>query len=160
MASTTTFDTIAGTVSGTGGTLVAKGSDQTLSSTSLADVLTFDVAANTNYRFEFTVRYISSTSTEGLALGLNGPASPTSLLASVEIYHTTTGGVRSEPLSAYETKIQDSTGNATESFAIVRGVLQNGANAGTLALRGSTETGGGNSVAIKAGSWGVLNTLS
>lgn len=147
------------TPGGAGGNSVAvKATDQSLTATTLADIstLTFAVSANTTYRFEFLVRYISSTSTEGLALSVNGPASPTFVLASIEIYHTTTGGVRSEPLAVYDTKIQDSTGNATESFAIVRGVVENGVNAGTLALRGSTETGGANSVAIKAGSWGVL----
>jgi hypothetical protein len=143
-----------------------KASDQSSTSTALADVsdLSFNLSANVDYRFEFLVSYVSSVSTEGLGLAVNGTGTLSSLLGSAEICHTTTGGYRTEMFNGFDQKVQDTTGNATGganqgAYAWVTGVVRF-STAGTFTLRFATETGSTNSITIKAGSWAVLTPLN
>lgn len=148
--------------------LVFLGSDQTSTSTSFADVsgLTFSVAANTSYAFEFEGGFSSSAATEGQALSVNGPASPTSISYTVQSFNVNDASAppRSDFVTAYDSTAAlrmtgPSPGGTTCSWR-VKGILRNGANAGTLALRFRAETGGGNSVTIKAGSWATCGATN
>lgn len=148
---------------GSGGVVtgVELSADRTSTSTSLADVtgLSFAVAANTTYDFEFNIAYTSSASTEGLGLSMNGPASPTSIFYTVYIASAT--ALRDTGYAtAYETNFQAINGanSAGQGSARISGRLVNGANAGTLIVRFSTETGGANSSVIKTLSFGRLTT--
>lgn len=130
-----------------------KTSDQSSTVVALADVtgLSFAVAANTDYIFEFTVLYNTVGATTGIALAVNGPASPTQILGGI-ITGADSNNVYPGAFSAYDSAVISVRGNATLSTAVVRGILRNGANAGTLILRFASEIAT-ESVTIKAGSF-------
>jgi hypothetical protein len=141
--------------------VVRKTADQSNSSgTVLADVtgLTFPVAANTAYVFEFHLFVVAQALTTGLVVSVNGPLLPTHVRFGAHI-PTTATAFFSGGATAYDTAL---VSTATPSLTvphltIVRGVLENGINAGTLALRMRSEVNG-SSVTIQRGSWGRLQT--
>lgn len=119
--------------------------DVTNATSSFADAtgLTFSILASKDYVFEAWVLFQSDTATTGIALGVNGPASPTSVTIQTQIpislVAVTAGGAR-----AYD------SGTATASvdtinvnlLAKISGIIRNGSNAGTLAIRFAAETTG------------------
>jgi hypothetical protein len=127
--------------------------DVSNSTVTLADVtgLSFPVAASTDYDFEFLVPFTSPVLTTGLALALAGPASP--LLLAVEISVPTTAGNR-----VYKsTNVYNAEALGTDvdvinvpRFASIRGVLRNGATAGTVVARFRSEVAA-SAVVVKAG---------
>lgn len=152
-----------GSGGGGGATVTAHtvASDQTSTSTSYADVtgMTASVAANKTYVFEAYINWTSSGSTEGIGLAINGPASPTSLVAHVGInaganYYQFSGN------STYDAGVVATSGaGATVRIAHVRGVITTGASSGTFAIRYRSETGSSNSVTVAAGSSLILTAL-
>jgi hypothetical protein len=121
-------------------------SDVTNSTTSFADVtgLSLPVLANTNYEFEFEVIFQGSTTGKGIALSVNGPASPTSVMVHSEI-PTSLTAVSYQMARSYDTTTATTsvdTANAN-CYARCYGTLFNGANAGTLILRFRRNIGGG-----------------
>lgn len=137
-------------------------SDQTSSSTSLADVtgLTASVAANSKYRFMCLIHHQESVSTEGLGLAINGPAGITNICAEAQIYTASAGTVFLDIITAVETTVQNTTGvSASVKPAYVSGYFETGANAGTFAIRYKAETGTANSVTVKAGSFLILTQV-
>ena len=139
---------------------VRLGTDRTSTSTSLADVtdLSVSIAANKVYKLKACIRYKSSGATEALGLAINGPASPTSVEASVLISGYT-GVYRSEHTSGYDTAVTGVSSTTTSMAAVLDALIVNGANAGTLAIRFKSETGGANSVTVEAGSWLTLEEV-
>lgn len=152
-----------GSGGGGGATVTAHtvASDQTSTSTSYADVtgMTASVAANKTYVFEAYINWTSSGSTEGIGLAINGPASPTSLVAHVGInaganYYQFSGN------ATYDSGVVATSGAAaTVRIAHVRGVITTGASSGTFAIRYRAETGSSNSVTVAAGSSLILTAL-
>ena len=148
---------------GGGATVTATtlGSDQSSSSTSYADVtgLTASVAASSTYEFEFFIAWHSTNSTEGIALAVNGPSSPASLIAHVGInsganYYQFLG-----VSTAYDSGVLCTNGTSgTSRVAHVRGVITTGASSGTLALRFRAETGG-TAATVDAGSVLILTKV-
>ena len=130
--------------------------DRSNATTSFADVadLTFSIAANEVVSFSFHLMILSSASTVGVQLAVNGPASPTAVNVMAEIYTTATGTVV-VPQTAYDTTTgQPTAGVATRVPAYVYGTIENGATAGTVALRLRAEVSG--TVTVVRGSWGEV----
>jgi len=104
--------------------------------------LTFSVVTSTNYSFTCEVFYTTSATTNALQLSMNGPASPTALRYSVRT-STTATAMHTASQTAYDTVTNPATaGGSTVLMVRVAGTLENGSNAGTLALRLRSETGG------------------
>jgi hypothetical protein len=138
-------------------------SDQTSSSATLADVtgLTAAVGAGRKYHFRCLIHHQSSISTEGLGLAINGPAGMTNICAEAQIYTAGAGTVMMDVITAVETAVQNTTGvSVSVKPAYISGYFETGANAGTFAIRFKAETGGGNSVTIKAGSFLILEEVA
>lgn len=145
---------------GSGPAVARKTADQSSTSTSFADVtgLTFSISASTNYRIECTLYHVTAVNTTALQVALNGPASPTAMRYSV-ITWTTATATHAGTQSAYDAVTNPATGAAAVSLPVlVRGTIENGGNAGTLALRMRTEVST-SSVTIQRGSSCTLTTL-
>jgi hypothetical protein len=143
-------------------TLTVLGSDQTSTSTSYADVtgLTASLDASAKYQFEFFVEWRSSSTAEGIGLAINGPSSPTTLIAHLGINATSNYYQYLSVETTYNSgPLSTSGANTTGRVAHVRGVIVTGASSGTLALRYRAETGGANSATVKAGSSLVLTKI-
>ena len=127
--------------------------------TVFADVtdLTFPVSANTNYRFRFLVHYTTNATTTGARFAINGPAAPTALRVG-GILPNGSSAVNAGSQTAYDTAIfLGTTGpGATGVLGIIEGVLRNGINAGTLALRFAAEVTSPGQVNVLADSYGEL----
>lgn len=137
-------------------------SDQTSTSTSLADVtgLTAAVTASSKYRFMCLIHHQESVNTEGLGLAINGPAGVTNICAEAQIYTASAGTVFLDVITALDTAVQNTTGvSASVKPAYVSGYFETGANSGTFAIRYKAETGGANSVTVKAGSFLILEQV-
>lgn len=129
-------------------------SDVSNNTTTLADItgLNFTILANTDYLLDCDVTYQSAATTTGIRISLNGPGTPSQLSASfmTPVTTTTLGGTS---LATYN------GGTATSGVAAIntntngqfKAMLRNGATAGTLQLRFSSEVGASN-VTVKAGS--------
>lgn len=136
---------------------VYKSADQTLAVSGWYDVtsLSFSVAANKDYEFEFLV--LADVASGGtVTLGVNGPAAPTRVQFVVH-------GVATDPTvvgafgNAYDDTGPVITPGATSVYLYkIHGILRNGANAGTLALRINFAGSG----YVRAGSSGSLRTLN
>ena len=113
-------------------------SDFTMSSTTFADVTGFSlpVKANTSYEFEYEIIFTAGNSTgRGVGFGVNGPASPTSVLVHTEIT-TSLSAVTYGMARAYNTGTATSAVDIanTNMYARCYGAFVNGANAGNLIL--------------------------
>lgn len=139
-----------------------KTSDQNNIGTSYADVTGTEltVAANTTYAFEFHIILTADATTTGIDIACNGPASPTGIYYDqLRWISTTSAGLTSA--NAYNNDTASTGSNGTDGRVyIVRGILVNGANSGTLVARVKREAAGGavgpNAL---AGSYGWLKQL-
>lgn len=148
---------------GTGGaTIVRKAADQSANTNvALADVtgLTFPVAANTAYTFEFYVFYAAQATTTGLVLAVNGPLLPGHVRYGLHL-PTTATAFFSAGATAYDAALVATATPSTTvpHMAMLVGSVENGPNAGTLALRMRSEVNLSNAT-IQRGSWGRLHAL-
>ncbi len=148
-----------------GQAVAVKTADQISTVTGHADVtdLQFAIAASTVYSFEFFVVFQTAATTTGIDLSINGPASPTDVTWYDQIMLSGaagTAGVETKAQIALDaTHITASIDAAnTNRCAVLRGMIRNGVNAGTLTLRFATEVGA-SSVTIKQGSWARLSRI-
>ncbi len=123
--------------------------------------LSFPVAANATYIFEFTVYSFSAVTSTGIALSVNGPASPTYIRYGIlsTLSTSTAGG---NGWNAYETAVVFGSNLAVEANSppsTLTGYLVNGVNAGTLTLRFRSEIDT-SAVTIVRGSWGRLTRVA
>ena len=129
--------------------------------------LTFAVAVNKAYQFEFFVVFRSSATAMGVLFGLNGPANPTRLYGLSRKQITTpatpsTDMFSEARLAAYDTPLPASAAEPIQASDLVwhcRGVFFNGANAGTFAARFSKENVAG-TASIMPGSFGKYRLLN
>jgi hypothetical protein len=136
--------------------------DVTNSTVDPADItgLSFSVLANKDYFFEAQLIFQTAATTTGIALGVNAPSTPTSIATVGQIAQAT--GVLSGFFinnNGYVGPTPDVAAANTSYPAFLRGVLQNGASAGTFSVRLASEVGG-SVVRVKAGSvlrWQQLN---
>lgn len=136
-------------------------SDHTAIGTAFADIngLSFPVAANKAYAFEFHILIDSDATTTGIDVAVNGPSSPTSIEYE-QVYWSTANARTERHGSTYDNDTASTTSNGTAArWYLVRGILRNGANAGTLAARAKREAVGSGPNA-RTGSYGVLYPLN
>jgi hypothetical protein len=138
-----------------------KSSDQTAIGTAYADVTStgLSVAANTSYGFEFYIIADADATTTGIDVSVNGPASPTRISYDVLLWTGATGTVWRGG-TAYDTDwAQGNSAGTAERMYLVKGVIVNGANAGTLIARIKREAVG-SGPNVRAGSFGRLWKIS
>lgn len=137
-----------------------KAADQTVSSTSLADDthLKVPIVASGAYFFEATYWWTAAATSTGIAVSVNGPASPTYVIfglvapASALSSGTNTAAI-GVGATAYNTILLTlNTPSTTVPYmATMSGFITNGANSGTLAMRVAGEAAA--NITYKAGSW-------
>ncbi len=146
-------------------TVAYKTTDQSSIGTSYEDVdeTGLPLLANEAYAFEFVL--YCSTNDNGIAINVacNGPASPTSVMYEQIFWNASTG--RSQRFAdTYDANPTDNTGGTNQTVRLyrVRGIVRNGANAGTLIARVNRESGGagGTDATVYAGSYGTLTRLT
>ena len=128
--------------------------------TTLADVagLSFQLKPNTHYAFSFVGAYTAAAATTGLALAVNGPASP-AVLGVVGCIAESATACRQGVGVAYDTPLTGTaSGGATRLPFWVDGNISTGAAGGTFTLRFASEVNG-SAVTILAGSMGDLQEV-
>ena len=135
--------------------------DQSRTATTFTDVtgLSWYVAANTTYAFSCHIAHIRSNFGTELYLSINGPASPTAMRYSVEFPLDDETDSQFWSGNAYDTGQSGGSntfGSSPNWPEEIRGTFENGANAGTLAIRYMSNTGSGNSVTILRGSFCIV----
>jgi hypothetical protein len=119
--------------------------------------LSFAVSSAAVYQFEFLVGWQTTSSAAGIALGINGPASPL-LLAYGWAASTGFGPVVTASHRTFGAQTVPTAGSSAANVDMVgtlSGVLRTGANAGTLQLQYASEVAG-STVSVRAGSVGFL----
>jgi hypothetical protein len=119
--------------------------------------LSFAVSSASVYRFEFTLGWHTLTTTTGIALGVNGPASPT-LLAYEWAASTGLGlplGRTHRTFGAQQIAVAGSSAVSVDMYGYLGGVVRTGVNAGTVQLQYASEVAG-STVSVRAGSVGFL----
>ncbi len=137
-----------------------KEADQSNSSNvNFADVtgLSFPVAANKVYDFDFTIYFTTAAAQTGLVLSVNGPSSPVAVRYSAQIGESATAW-RTVVQTAYDQPVTGTTSTAgTALVAHVRGTIQTNSAGGTLVVRFRSEVNG-SAVTILRGSVGSLRS--
>lgn len=126
---------------------IIKTSDQTSTSTTYADdtELKFPVSANKIYEYRGLV-FILTANTGGLKHSVDGPASPTYVRLGLNLYALFQ--------TSYGSNVITNTVDFNVSLTVpVAGVISNGANAGTVAMRWAQASGPSGTLRIYAGSW-------
>lgn len=138
---------------------VKKTADQTISAASQNNLtdLVYPVAANVDYAFTCSLVYNSAAVGTGIRLGVTVPASPTYIS-----YFANIGGASANNLGAEYDGVGSSSGALIQSGSVaaintdyianLTGVLNNGATAGNIQIRGGSGTAGTN-VVFRAGSY-------
>lgn len=110
--------------------------DQSNSTTAFGDVSgwTWPMAAGQVLIWTCQASYTTAASTTAIQLSVNGPASPTALRYAVTLSTSTTARHQSTQ-SAYDTVANAGTGHNTGGVVQMWGTVENGANAGTFAVR-------------------------
>lgn len=130
------------------------------STTAAVNQMTFSLAANTNYVYEFFVRYQTAATTTGIALALDGPASPVFVIGNfvTQTAAATIGGARFTGINS-TAAASGVTGIATDELAYLTGIYMNGANAGTMQLVFTTEVSG-SAATIRTGTCGRIMKIA
>lgn len=133
---------------------VSKTADQTLNtSTTLAsdNALTFPVLASTKYSFRFVVFYDTPTAAD-FKWQITCPASPTVVLYDG---HALAPGATSETITrdnACSSSHSLTETSGTPGSIIIQGIIQNGANAGSVTFQWAQNTSNGSNTTVYAGS--------
>jgi hypothetical protein len=131
--------------------------DRTNSTVNFADCtgLSFDLAANSHYAFEFVGAYIAAAGTTGLQIAVNGPASPNLVAVASQIATSATAAQNGVAANYDVGNNATASGGATALPFWVKGNISTGASGGTFTLRFRSEIAA-SAVTIKAGSYGLL----
>lgn len=133
---------------------LTKTADQSMSSTTQVDItdLLFRLGASQIVHFHAYLICSAAATTTGIQLGINGPASPSQVEATI-IGWTDATTRATDGVSVYETfqANTSSPGTTRRVFEIV-GRIINGTVRGTVALRVRSEVGA-SAVTIHRGSW-------
>lgn len=141
-------------------TIVRQASDATSTSTSLADVtgLSAALSANKDYAFEAYLMIECTSTSGGATISVNGPASPTRVAAQVA-GHQSAGSI-----TRFVVAYDDGTGASNTAAANtaylweIRGIIQNGANAGNMIIRFARN--GSGTLTVRAGSYMRVTQLN
>lgn len=127
------------------------------------------LAAGEYVHFRAVLIYRTNATTTGIRLGVNGPAAP-----AVLAYRTSTSRTNAAQSAAgatdnettfvsqtYDAPAADSgvAAAATDYIATIEGVIQNGPNAGNLAMRFASEVAVANGVTLRPGSFVAFTAL-
>jgi hypothetical protein len=130
-------------------------SDQSRTTTSWAYIsgLGITLDKNVTYEFEATLYYTTDDNGTGLNLGVNGPSSPSSVVARM-VTATSSTVVQNRILTSYlQTGIAFNASIKTGSIAKMTGIITVGGTSGNFQPVFATDTSGqGETVTIKAGS--------
>jgi hypothetical protein len=143
-------------------TYAYKSSDQTLIGAAFADVTGTGLAvvANAAYEFEFQLIADADASTTGIDVACNGPSAPTAIHYTQEYWGAVGPSLVFRPATAYDSDTLTLTSaGTTRAIYAVRGILINGANAGTLIARIKREAVG-TGPNVRAGSFGRIRRLA
>jgi hypothetical protein len=142
--------------------IVHKTADQSSTDgTNLADVteMSWPIEAGGIYIVEFQLLKSSAATTTGLAVALNGPASPTYLRYTLWSATGSTSLLVSAATTYNTALVSTGVVNTTvPTTDFVNGYVVNGVNAGTLTLRMRTEVDT-SAATIQRGSWGRLTRI-
>jgi hypothetical protein len=113
---------------------------RTVTGTTMTDVtgLSFTAEANKDYYVEFNIIYTTSAPTRGIALSVNGPASPTGL-AFQNVGFSSGTNIVGRTYNVYDASSNFGNALAGYNYATVSGLFRNGNNSGTLILRFAAE---------------------
>ena len=133
-----------------------KGADQSVTNSTVLvidDTLQFPLLANAKYSFEMYLQF-TTTAAGDFKFRHVGPAAPT--LVSIERRHwvpntTTDVNALDSAFSAGDVAIDGAAG--TVGLIHMRGLIYNGANAGTFSLQWAQNTANGTPAIVKAGSF-------
>jgi hypothetical protein len=144
-----------GTGGGGGGSLsvVQLGTDQTNSTTTLADAtgLSFDVEADRTYLFTAYILWDTPSTATAAAFSINGPASPTLLSWHGRTMNSAGGGITTNNQTAYDVAaIGTTAAYTTNNLAMIEGIIKPSVD-GTVVVRFRSETAG-QQITVKAGS--------
>ena len=160
------YDLIA---AGTGGAAVeykALAADFVTSSLTFVDVdngggddLIFNLEANTAYLFEVIARAESNATTDAVEVGINGPASPNSVVGTIHLNANAYTIQYLFDISSYDEEIVSGNGPGSTTAALrCSFFVSNGPNAGDLAFRLRSEVG--NTSTLLAGAVMTKTTLA
>lgn len=156
--------TVAGGGGGGGPTLAATTAIQTVNGNAYRDItsLTFSLAANTTYLFEFFIAFQSAAATTGFGFSVNGPAQ--SLLHYYVHYQTTANAATTGDVTVRKDVTYDAMAATTATITAnvnltthIMGVVRTTA-VGTLAARVRSELAD-NNLTVRVGSVGLLTTF-
>lgn len=137
-------------------TIVYKTANQSFSSTGLFDVddMILDLPASTTSIFRFFVPFTTAVSTTGIALGINGPVTPTFMNYGITI-PTSQTGVFFGGSSAFGVGVTGSgSAGVTQPLpASVEGMIIMGTASGTVQLGAGSEVQG-SAATIQEGAYG------
>ncbi len=144
-----------GPSAGSSSTAYKKTSNQALTSTGVTPItdLVFPIGVNQFLEFELFLAITSAAATTGWLFGFTGPASPTSFFA-VHEYQSSASAWTTATIQAIGNFALVTAAYAASPSAIgvrIKGVIQNGANAGNVQLVGATEVNG-SAVTVRGGS--------
>lgn len=133
--------------------LIRKAADQAFSVTTPADVtsLGFAVEANADYEFELFAVFTTAATTTGIGMRFTTPAAISWYLADVEIQNTDAPGF-SRNIFATTSGVTQSAAPSSRGVIRGRGIIRNGANAGTFQVQANSEVNASD-VTILAGSF-------
>ena len=109
------------------------------------------IGANEVWSFEAVLFFLTAAATTGIVTTLSGPASPANVVITMETGESATVW-RTLPGAAFDAALVGTAGLTTVLVAKVKGTVENGTNAGTLALKFRSEVNGSN-VTVKRGSF-------
>jgi hypothetical protein len=114
------------------------------------------VAANEKWAFEITAP-VDADAAPGIKVSINGPASPTAFWADIEIKSGTSIGAH-DRITTLDTAVE-LAGATTDGLVKVNGVIENGANAGTVAFRFAQQTSDAGNTTVKRGAYIVYRKI-
>jgi len=122
------------------------------SNVTYTSLFTQAIAANERWSFTATIYYFAAATTTGLAVAVDGPASPAAAIYALDVAETATVR-RMLVASALSTNLQGTASlGATVLVATVTGTVEAGANGGTLTLKFRSEVNA-SAVTVKRGSF-------
>jgi len=137
-------------------TTAIKTADETITNDTVLNddaALQFPVLATTNYAFRLVISILSDA-TADWKWSFNGPVAPTFVQIAAWIMHADGATVKNTTRNtAFGTSNAETTTSTGEVTAFVYGIVQNGANAGTVAFQWAQNTSSGNSTTLRAGSY-------
>lgn len=158
---------------GSAGTIVYKTADESVSGSPGGDTLQdddhlyFNVGAGEVWQFEAALFVFSSGNTPDIKISLDGPASPDYLRAHVSAYDHEGVGSRDldDPgiLADYSEDASMDWGTAPDSngtILYIRGVLENGVNAGTFTVQWAQRVASVTATTVKRGSYMIGRRIS